>query len=432
MSSIVAIENLQPGMVIVQITKQNGPVKIRKSGLVSSDAMVQGLSEMGVQELEIDPEQTVEVAPPTHHRTQTQALLRGQHDTSARFDNSLNDQFNRSLFLPTVEGLPSSFWLYAKQAAVFAVVIMGGLALGFTAATKDNWWPALASSISTNTSTSAGKIDTVSNAPVNTRSDAAPNESGISGNQTASSNTRDNSAPAQMTSQQQAAQQLSQQPSQQSAQQQYVGNTQDNAQNVMNNNASQPSSSQTASNGFVNNARNSGPGTNFGGANSGSANSQSARTGNQESSGQGSTGQNVTGEQGSTDEYEGKVLNEANNANNIEVSPELMARFNAAVEALDEKSPGSTREPETKVTVRDDTLRVDQLPVRLLTRLPTMNFSAHMYASQPRDRWVRVNGRQLSEGDWIADKVQIVNIEAQRVVLAFEDEIFTMAALTDW
>ena len=56
MSNIVAIENLVPGMVIVQITKQNGPVKIRKSGLVTSDAMVQGLSEMGVQEVEIDPE----------------------------------------------------------------------------------------------------------------------------------------------------------------------------------------------------------------------------------------------------------------------------------------------------------------------------------------------------------------------------------------
>ena len=422
MSNIVAIENLQPGMVIVQITKQNGPVKIRKSGLVSSDAMVQGLSEMGVQELEIDPEQTVEVAPltptSTHHRTQTQALLRGQHDTSARFDKSLNDQFNRSLFLPTVEGLPSSFSLYAKQAFVFAVVIMGGLALGFTAATKNNWWPALASSISTDTSTSAGNIDTAANTPSNTTTDAAPNENGVGGEQAVDTTAGSNSTPAQ---------QLSQQPGQQ-----YVGNTQDNAQNVMNNNASQPSNSQTASNGIVNNASNSGLSTDFGGANSGSANSQSARTGNQQSSGQGSTGQSVTGEQGSTDEYEGKVLNEANNANNIEVSPELMARFNAAVEALDEKLPGSAREPETKVTVRDDTLRVDQLPVRLLTRLPTMNFSAHMYASQPRDRWVRVNGRQLSEGDWIADKVQIVNIEAQRVVLAFEDEIFTMAALTDW
>ncbi len=82
MSNIVAIENLMPGMVIVQITKQNGPVKIRKSGLVTSDAMVQGLSEMGVQEVEIDPEQTVEIAPAVHHRTQTQALLRGEHDTT--------------------------------------------------------------------------------------------------------------------------------------------------------------------------------------------------------------------------------------------------------------------------------------------------------------------------------------------------------------
>ena len=76
MSNVVTIENLTPGMVIIQITKQNGPVKIRKSGLVTSDAMVQGLAEMGVQELEIDPDQTVEIAPVTQHRTQTQALLR--------------------------------------------------------------------------------------------------------------------------------------------------------------------------------------------------------------------------------------------------------------------------------------------------------------------------------------------------------------------
>ena len=109
-----------------------------------------------------------------------------------------------------------------------------------------------------------------------------------------------------------------------------------------------------------------------------------------------------------------------------------MARFNAAVEALDTKAQDNEQPKESTVTVRDDIPRVDQLPVRLLTRLPSMNFSAHMYASRPADRWVRVNGRQVGEGDWIADRVQIVNIEAQRVVLSFEDELFTMAALTDW
>ena len=70
--------------------------------------------------------------------------------------------------------------------------------------------------------------------------------------------------------------------------------------------------------------------------------------------------------------------------------------------------------------------------MRLLTRLPSMNFSAHMYASQVDDRWVRVNGVQRFEGDWIDDKVQIINIEAQRVILSFEGELFSMSALTDW
>ena len=84
---------------------------------------------MGVQEVEIDPEQTVEIAPAVHHRTQTQALLRGEHDTTAKFDKSLNEQFNRSLFLPTVEGLPSAW----KRKQHFAVVILGGACIGFTA-----------------------------------------------------------------------------------------------------------------------------------------------------------------------------------------------------------------------------------------------------------------------------------------------------------
>lgn len=400
MSSIIAIENVKPGMVIIQITKQNGPVKIRKSGLVSSDAMVQGLSEMGVQEVEIDPEQTVEVATPTHHRTQTQALLRGQHDTSARFDNSLNDQFNRSLFLPTVESLPSSFSLYAKQALTFAVVIVGGLALGFTAATKSHWWPALSASFSEPSTSpvanvnNAQKSDDLKEASANsTEGDSASNGAIDNSVQMPGQGTERISEPTTDKSTEQASEST-------------PAGTQVAASNA-NRNTSNPNSSNTTP-----------------------SNSNTPEV-NDELLTQAPLPDNGTSKD-VTNEYEGKVLNESEDSGKIEVSPELMARFNAAVEALDDKTSSANAEPETKVTVRDDTLRVDQLPVRLLTRLPTMNFSAHMYASNPRDRWVRVNGRQLSEGDWIADKVQIINIEAQRVVLAFENEIFTMAALTDW
>jgi len=409
MSNIVAVENLKPGMVIVQVTKQNGPVKIRKSGLVTSDAMVQGLSEMGVQELEIDPEQTVEIAPAVQHRTQTQALLRGQHDTTAQFDKSLNEQFNRSLFLPTVEGLPSAWKVYGKQVATFAIVIAGGLALGFTAATRDNWWPV-------NTSNAEiAKVDSVST-PANQRD-----------NNAASPSNRPSATAAEGNASSSEQRQPSQQPNGQTQ------GTQIAAQNTADQNASNqsnvndfPVNQSTGNAGSINYAQpqnmSSTPNYQQGYNETGGVNT--AQTTNRYGNTQTTTN--------NSDDYEGRVLNESSDQGNVSVSPELLARFNKAVEALDAKAESAPAENETRVTVRDDIPRVDQLPVRLLTRLPSMNFSAHMYASRPADRWVRVNGRQMGEGDWIADKVQIINIEAQRVVLSFEDELFTMAALTDW
>ena len=391
MSNIVAIESLTPGMVIVQITKQNGPVKIRKSGLVTSDAMVQGLSEMGVQEVEIDPEQTVEIAPvTTHHRTQTQALLRGEHDTSATFDKSLNEQFNRSLFLPTVEGLPSAWKLYTKQVALFAVVILGGLCIGFSAATAKRWWPMLTAPAAALTEASEASAAT---------EDKSENTSELVATQDGSK------IPAISENQSEQTQPIAQ------------TGTQGRSSSVSKNEASDIAAS-TPYSGEVGNEPDTQPDV--------------VRSNRTDGNVAATKGDNSSEAQ-SLQDYEGKVLNETASQSDVSVSPELMARFNAAVEALDSKAQSDTPgEEETRVTVKEDLPRIDQLPVRLLTRLPTMNFSAHMYASRPADRWVRVNGRQIGEGDWIADRIQIVNIEAQRVVLSFEDEIFTMAALTDW
>ena len=427
MSNIVAIENLVPGMVIVQITKQNGPVKIRKSGLVTSDAMVQGLSEMGVQEVEIDPEQTVEIAPTVHHRTQTQALLRGEHDTTAKFDKSLNEQFNRSLFLPTVEGLPSAWKLYTKQVALFAVVILGGLCIGFSAATAKRWWPMLTAPASVpvaDTESSVSQVEASGGASALTTTQSSNEAPGTSSNKSeqVSSNTQESG---------------------QSAGSNETANTAVNA-NMSNGGAAQQG---TQANAMVNNQSagnlaatqntdlgavpNKNPITT--GTQNRYNNDVSQRSGAEPSSGYKRSSSMDTRQTETSGNYEGKVLNEAASQSDVSVSPELMARFNAAVEALDSKAQDNTpAEAQARVKVKDELPRVDQLPVRLLTRLPTMNFSAHMYASRPADRWVRVNGRQIGEGDWIADRVQIVNIEAQRVVLAFEDEIFTMAALTDW
>ena len=427
MSNIVAIENLVPGMVIVQITKQNGPVKIRKSGLVTSDAMVQGLSEMGVQEVEIDPEQTVEIAPAVHHRTQTQALLRGEHDTTAKFDKSLNEQFNRSLFLPTVEGLPSAWKLYTKQVALFAVVILGGLCIGFSAATAKRWWPMLTAPASVpvaDSESSVSQVEASGGASALTTTQSSNEAPGTSSNKSeqVSSNTQESGQSAGLNETANTA--VNANMSNGGAAQQ---GTQANAM-VNNQSAGNLAATQNTDLGAVPNKNPITTGTQ-----NRYNNDVSQRSGAEPSSGYERSSSTDSRQTETSGNYEGKVLNEAASQSDVSVSPELMARFNAAVEALDSKAQDNTpAEAQARVKVKDELPRVDQLPVRLLTRLPTMNFSAHMYASRPADRWVRVNGRQIGEGDWIADRVQIVNIEAQRVVLAFEDEIFTMAALTDW
>ncbi len=361
MSERVSIENLKPGMVISRITLQNGPVSIRKSGLVSSDAMVQGLAEMGVQEVEIDPELTVQLAPKVSHQTQTQALLRGQHDTAAKsvasMDNALSDQFNRSLFLPTVQSLPSIWQGYAKGTVTFLLVTLLGMGIGFGAGSAQRWWPALVSAFTTEKPLVS---ETVKNDTKKTEDDtrkAAEDATSMESAEPVKQATTEVTLPAKPVAE--PAQVIT------SSSQSKV--------------AEKPAMPITKS----------------------------------------------------EPAYEGKVLNEPSKSN-VDVSPELMARFNEAVKALDTENETQTPAPKSNVNIHSEVPRVDQLPARLLTRLPSMNFSAHMYASNTNDRWVRVNGKQLGEGDWITDRVQIVNIEGQRVILSFENTLFSMAALTDW
>ncbi|QPG07231.1 general secretion pathway protein GspB [Salinimonas marina] len=365
----LTIEQLTPGMVIVQVTRQNGPVRIRKSGLVTSHSMVQGLAEMGVQEVEIDPAQTVEVETPVVGRTQTQQLLRGDHDTRGAQDAQVSEQFNRSLFLPTIQGLPSPWRHTLIQAGQFVAIAILGIGLGFAGGSASGWWPALFSSSTLVQNTTNPSSQTPSN-PVDdaTTSSVSANIKNEGSNREAQPD--------------ESAQGLDPQESASAVQ------------------TEEPVAASTEA-----------PAV--------------ARQHSDEDS------QPEPAPAASQDDYAGKVLNEPDQSSQAKVSQALLDKFNQAIDDLDE-TPKAERGPEVPVNVSDDIMRVDELPARLLTRLPAMKFSAHMYASNPADRWVRVNGKQRGEGDWINDEVQVVKIEGQRVILGFQGEQFSMAALTDW
>ena len=117
-------------------------------------------------------------------------------------------------------------------------------------------------------------------------------------------------------------------------------------------------------------------------------------------------------------------------------SEDLLRRIQEAANDIDKQSSSEPEpyEPERASEARtyNDVPRIDQLSPAVLTQMPGMSFSAHMYASNPIDRWVRVNGKRLGEGDYISDDLQLLRIEPDRVILSFKGDDFRMNALSDW
>ncbi|GAB2697025.1 general secretion pathway protein GspB [Aliiglaciecola aliphaticivorans] len=134
MTQKISVEQLKVGMVIIKVTAQNGPVKIKKSGLVSSLDMVNALAEMGVQEVEIDPDMTVEVKKPKIAKSKTQKLVEDTSTITQHIDQGISEQFNRSLFLPSVQELPEAWQYYGKKSLIAVVVIAAGFCFGLTLA----------------------------------------------------------------------------------------------------------------------------------------------------------------------------------------------------------------------------------------------------------------------------------------------------------
>jgi general secretion pathway protein B len=107
-----------------------------------------------------------------------------------------------------------------------------------------------------------------------------------------------------------------------------------------------------------------------------------------------------------------------------------LARFRKAINEVEDLPV--TAAPVESLASSEDVPRVDQLPAWVMNRLPSMAFSAHMYASLDSERWVRVNGSRMVEGDKIDGMIEIVRIEPQHVILNYSGQTFSMAALTDW
>ena len=335
------IDALEVGMFITAVLNQNGPVKVRKVGIVRSQEMVKGLKEMGVLEVEVDLEESLDTDPAPAQSPSQRLMANSAHTDSS--DRALSQQFYRTLYLSDSAKMPTVWRLYYQPWVLMTCIFIGALALALfsTQLVKSQFTAAPLSSVEIIT-------------PV---LEAEPQEQATESS-------------------------IDVPPS------------------------SEPESALVASE--INATR---------------------------------TEPEVKAEPEleleSEDpiyiaDQEGKIINAPPAETSTASLPaDLVAKFNQALDELEQESRADEQTPSNNAGY-DDVPRVDQLSVSVLTQLPSMSFSAHMYATSPENRWVRVNGKRLQEGDFIASDLQLVNIEPQRVILAYKQEVFSMNALADW
>ena len=336
----INIQDLQPGMVILRIIEQNGPVNIKKSGLVTSQDMVQGLIEMGIQQLEVDLDQTVEVEAPKIKKSATRRMLESNQVTSTRIDDGLSEQFHRSLFLPSAQSIPSAWQFYAKRYSLAAFIALGGLGLGWTLANYQEILTLLSPQITKSVAIISIPVELAVSPGIVTKQRDDNIKTSVKADNPQDTNTEE----------------IVNAPTQQ------VVVTDDIV----------PGSESTEVAQIMSKSAESAP----------------------------------------------------------QISADVLARFRKAMNEV--KDLPVTAAPVETISNSVDVPRIDQLPAWVMNRLPSMAFSAHMYASIDSERWVRVNGTRMVEGDKIDGIIEIIRIEPQHVILNYSGQNFSMAALTDW
>lgn len=113
-----------------------------------------------------------------------------------------------------------------------------------------------------------------------------------------------------------------------------------------------------------------------------------------------------------------------------EVSPELLALFQAAVE--ENPLEQHAQQPEQSRQEQKQQIKpLTQMPNWVQQGVPSLSFEQHIYASDGQG-WVTVNGRDRYQGDMINVDLQVSEILPQQVILSYRGQRFSLPALTNW
>jgi len=68
----------------------------------------------------------------------------------------------------------------------------------------------------------------------------------------------------------------------------------------------------------------------------------------------------------------------------------------------------------------------------VLQQIPTLEFSAHVYSSNPLQRSIVINGRFMEEGDRLAGDLFLNEITPDGAIFDFQGQRFHQGVLSAW
>jgi len=69
------------------------------------------------------------------------------------------------------------------------------------------------------------------------------------------------------------------------------------------------------------------------------------------------------------------------------------------------------------------------LPASIQLRVPEFNIVAHVYSTEPSNRWLNVDGQELQQGDMIQGKLTIIEIRPRDIILDIDGQEFKVPAI---
>ncbi len=77
-------------------------------------------------------------------------------------------------------------------------------------------------------------------------------------------------------------------------------------------------------------------------------------------------------------------------------------------------------------------LERDELPFDMQQHIPVMEFSAHVYSSNPVQRSIVLNGLFMEEGDWLASDLFLSEITPDGAIFDFQGQLFHQGVISAW